>query len=128
MQSQKKMFIEECKRQKLEHLSEYPNTFIQYLDNKGFRRNRTKPAVGVLIAFREDNGNIMFGWSKADKLDTFSKDVAFFKAKQRAEKVGEYLLAGSVPNNVRKVAYEFLDRVDRYWNRIETEKLTKSDA
>lgn len=119
MQSQKKQFIEECKRQKLEHLEKYPNTFIQYLDNKGFRRNRTKPAVGVLIAYREDDGTIKFGWSKADKLDTFSKDVAFFKAKQRAKAVEDYFfLESNAPNSVRRVGWEFLQRVDRYWNRV----------
>lgn len=113
---------EKCKTVKLEHMKTH-RTLIQYVDKKGARYDKNKPAVGVMIAYKDPiTGDVKFGWSKCDDCDTFNKNVAFVKALKRVRLSEESGLTNSfdsdnTPHNIWTAHWHFQDRANRYFNK-----------
>ena len=88
-------------------------------------RDRKNRKVGVVIAYRTDEGNIMLGWSLCNKKDKFDKTIALNKATQRAKHIGvfqkignriwSYNMEDNVPRSITNTFINVSERAKRYY-------------
>lgn len=81
------------------------NELVEYVRRGKYGR------VGVILSFKDDIGNIRFGWSLCRvKEDRFDKEEAMAKARERAN--GE---VGDIPESILGQVYEFRKRSFNYF-------------
>ena len=82
---------------------------IQYIRDKNNRK------VGVLLGYKDADGELMIGWSKCNiKRDKFNRDLAITKAFSRRElNAGKW--ADGLPQSLRETYQSFCDRCVRFF-------------
>lgn len=104
-------------------------TIDHYIKNQKmiweYVRDRKNRKVGVVIAYRTGEGNIMLGWSLCDKKDRFDRIIGLNKAIIRAkyldlfQKVGNRIwshnMTDNVPHSVTDTFISVSERAKRYY-------------
>ena len=91
--------------------SGFPDTICQWLYNKPKHKNIHRKRIGYIVATKEVNGMITFGWSKCASRDSFDFDLAKEIAYGRLE-------AGTntpFPSCFKKFMPEFVLRCKKYF-------------
>jgi hypothetical protein len=82
-------------------------------DENGNLEECTGAPTGVVLALRDEEGKVCFGWSACDSQDTFSKKEALRIAKRRALTHSKK----PIPSSLSEVATsEFVERCEKYFN------------
>lgn len=98
------------------YLASFDRKHIRY-----YLRNRKNQLVGMLVAYKDEDGHLRIGWSKCKvKMDKFDKEIGFYIALRRAEKREPYkrnthYCVKGLPHCVTQVMPKFVERVNKYY-------------
>lgn len=82
---------------------------IQYIRDKKNRK------VGILLAYKDADGELMIGWSKCNmKRDRFNRDLAITKAFDRREPNSIHF-PDNLPQSLRETYESFCNRCVRFF-------------
>lgn len=70
--------------------------------------------IGIVLAVRNEQGEVKFGWSSCDKHDTFNKKKAVQIALNRAKKGSKLPIPSTISDLIDE---KFLQRVEKYFQQ-----------
>lgn len=106
-------------RRQYSHLCKEEN--VRALNGKHlikYERDKHGRPVGVLLAFKDSNGNVQLGWSRCNtKLEGFDKHIGINKAIKRATNIKNVdpVLLGKMPHQTQEELLDMRGRAERYF-------------
>lgn len=109
-----KILVEYLREKPIYSYKELYNTCV---NGAPFQNNRRGKPFAAIVALKDENGEVQYGWSQCCKNDTFSKKQAIKVALSRIEKNRH----PAMTNEISHALIQFGVRAEHYFNKNKTE-------